>query len=353
MRTTRQAPDTRPLADTRTTPGQLPSRMRAVTRTRYGSADVLGVNDVAVPSAGPGEVLLEVHAAGVDRGVLHLMTGTPYPLRLAGFGLVRPKQPVLGMDVAGRVVAVGPDVTRFRVGDEVFGIGIGTYAEYARARADKLVHKPAGLSFTEAAAVAISGLTADQALHEVGRLRAGQRVLVLGASGGVGSYTVQLARAAGAEVTGVCRAAKADLVRSLGATRVIDYATTDPTAGKARYDLVIDIGGRTPLSRLRRALTRTGTLVIAGGENGGRWTGGTGRQLRALALSPLLRQRLTSFVSKERGDGIERLRAAIEAGDLVVALDRTYRLDEVPDALRDLDSGRIRGKAVVQVRPAG
>jgi len=255
-------------------------------------------------------------------------------------------------DVAGRVIAVGAEVTRFRVGDEVFGIGTGTYAEYARARADMLVHKPAGLSFVEAAAVAISGLTADQALHEVGELQSGQRVLILGASGGVGSFAVQIAVAAGAEVTGVCSASKMDLVRALGAARVLDYATTDPTAGPVRYDLIIDIGGRRSLFKLRRALTATGALVIVGGENGGRWTGGTGRLLRALALSPLVRQRLTTFVSSESGEGIERLRAAIERGDLRVAVDRTYRLDEVPRALRDLESGRIRGKAVIQVRPA-
>ncbi len=341
----------RELPDPQAAIARTPTTMRAVVRERYGSAAALNVRDVAVPTAGPGEVLLEVHAAGLDRGVWHLMAGLPYPIRLAGYGITRPKQPVLGMDVAGRVVAVGPDVTRFRVGEEVFGIGIGTFAEYARAREDKLVRKPAGLSFAEAAVVAISGLTADQALHEVGRIEAGQRVLILGASGGVGTFAVQLARAAGAEVTGVCSGAKADLVRSLGAHHVIDYATTDPTAGSERYDLILDIGGGTALRRLRRVLTPTGTLVIVGGENGGRWTGGTGRQLRALALSPLVRQRLTTFISTEHGQGIERLRDAIEAGDLVPAIGRSYRLDEAPDALRDLESGRIRGKAVVEVRP--
>ncbi len=332
------------------TPSLLPTRMRAVAQQRYGSADALELRDVEVPSPGRGEVLLEVHAAGLDRGVWHLMTGTPYLIRLMGFGLTRPKQPVPGMDVAGRVVAVGPQVSRFRVGEEVFGIGVGTFAEYARAREDKLVHKPADLSFTQAAAVAISGLTAQQALNEVGRLQAGQQVLILGASGGVGSYAVQLARAAGAEVTGVASAAKADLVRSLGARHVIDYATTDATAGPTRYDLILDIGGRTRLAKLRRALTPTGTLVIVGGEGGDRWTGGIGRQLRALALSPLVRQRLTTFISTESGQGIERLRAAIEAGDLVPALGRSYRLDEAPEAIRDIESGRTRGKAVIQVR---
>lgn len=330
----------------------VPARMRAVVQERYGSPDRATLRQIDVPSPRPGEVLIEVYAAGVDRGVWHVMTGMPYPMRLAGFGLTRPKQPVPGMDVAGRVVAVGPNVSRFRIGDEVFGIGIGTFAEYARAREDKLAHKPAGLSSTQAAAVAISGLTAHQALHEVGRLQAGQRVLVLGASGGVGSYAVQLARAAGAEVTGVASAAKADLVRSLGARHVIDYARTDPTAGPERYDLILDIGGLTPVRRLRRVLTPTGTLVIVGGENGGRWTGGIGRQLRALALSPLVRQRLTTFISSESGGGIERLRAAIESGDLVPAVHHSYRLEQVPDAVGDLTAGRIRGKAVIQVRPS-
>ncbi len=330
----------------------LPRRMRAVTQRRYGDTDVLAVRDVPVPAPGPGEVLVEVHAAGVDRGVWHLVTGRPYVMRLAGFGLTGPRQPVPGLDVAGRIVAVGDGVTRFTVGDEVFGIGTGTYAEYARAREDRLVQKPAGLGYVEAAAVAVSGLTAWQAVHDVGRVRDGDRVLVLGASGGVGSLAVQLAVAAGAEVTGVSSAAKADLVRSLGAARVLDYATTDPTAGDVRYDVVLDVGGRRRLSRLRRALTITGTLVIVGGEGGGRWTGGAGRQLRALALSRLVPQRLTTFVSRERGDGIERLRAAIESGDLVVPVGRTYPLDEVPRVLRDLTAGRVRGKAVVEVRRA-
>jgi len=321
----------------------LPPTMRAALRQRYGPADVVEVREVAVPSPGPGEVLVEVHAAGLDRGVWHLMTGTPYLLRLAGFGLRRPRQPVLGMDVAGRVAAVGRDVTRFAVGDEVFGIGTGTFAEYALARQGKLGAKPAGLPFVRAAAVAISGLTAH--------VRVGQRVLVLGASGGVGSFAVQLARAAGARVTGVCSADKADLVRSLGAHQVIDYAGADATDGTVRYDLILDIGGRTRLAKLRRALTATGTLVIVGGENGGRWTGGIGRQLRALALSPLLKQRLTTLISAETAEGIQRLCTAIEDGHLTPAVEKTYPLDDVPTALCDLEAGRTRGKSVIQVRP--
>ncbi|WP_298460730.1 NAD(P)-dependent alcohol dehydrogenase [uncultured Cellulomonas sp.] len=331
----------------------MPTRMRAVTQDRYGDADALSISDEPTPTAGPGEVLLEVNTAGVDRGVWHLMTGLPYLTRLLGYGLRRPAQRVPGMDVAGRVVAIGQGVTDLAVGDEVFGIGIGTFAEYARARVDKLVRKPAGLSFDQAAVVAISGLTAHQGLHKAGQVRAGQSVLVLGASGGVGSHVVQLARAAGAEVTGVASGAKGDLVRALGAHRVLDYTTTDPTDGSARYDLIIDTGGRTPVRRLRRALTSTGTLVIVGGEGGGRFTGGFGRQLRALALSPFVSQRLTSVMSKEHRDGLEPLVAAIEAGELTPAVGRCYALDQVPQAIRDLADGRARGKSVIRVRAAG
>lgn len=330
-----------------------PSRMRAVVQERYGDASMLQVRDEPTPSPGSGEVLLEVHAAGVDRGVWHLMTGLPYLTRLMGYGLRRPKQRVPGLDVAGRVVAVGEGVTDFAAGDDAFGIGIGTFAEYARARADKLVRKPAALPFDQAAVVAISGLTAHQALHKVGRVRAGQKVLVLGASGGVGSYVVQLARAAGAEVTGVASQPKAEFVRALGAHRVLDYAATDPTDGSTRYDLIVDTGGRTPVRRLRRALAPTGTLVIVGGEGGGKFTGGFGRQLRALALSPVVRQRLTSVISTEHRDGLVPLLAAMEAGELTPAVGRTYGLEQTPEAIRDLAASRARGKSVIRIRPAG
>ncbi|MCP5024980.1 MAG: NAD(P)-dependent alcohol dehydrogenase [Actinomycetia bacterium] len=325
--------------------------MQAMTQERYGSAARLGLTTLEIPTPSARQVLIEVAAAGVDRGVWHLMTGQPYLIRLGGFGLTKPKQPVPGLDVAGRVVAVGSDVTRFAVGDDVFGIGSGTFAEYAVAGEDKLVARPASLSFAQAAALAISGGTADQALHKVGKVEADQKVLVLGASGGVGSYAVQIARAAGAEVTAVASGPKADFVRSLGANHVVDYTTTDVTAEASTYDLIIDIGGRNKLSRLRRVLAPTGTLVIVGGEDGGRWTGGVGRQLRALALSPFVRQRLTTFIASEGSESIERLVAAVEAGEVVPAVDRSYRLDEVPAAVGDLESGRIRGKAVVEIRP--
>ena len=299
------------------------------------------------------EVLIEVHAAGVDRGVWHLMTGTPYLIRVAGFGLTKPKQPILGLDVAGRVAAVGSDVTRFSPGDEVFGIASGSFADYTTAKADKLVHKPSTVSFEQAAASAISGITALQALTDVGHLRAGQRVLVLGASGGVGTFAVQLAKALGADVTGVASTAKLDLVRSLGADHVVDYTTDDPTDGSRQYDLIIDIGGRTPVRRLRRALTSSGTLVIVGGEDGGRWTGGVGRQVRAMLLSPFTKQRLTTFVSKEARSSIERLVEFIESGEVVPAVGERFDLEQTADAIRQMEAGATRGKSVIVVRDDG
>src|SRR6516162_1695132 len=276
-------------------PGQ--TTMRAIVQHRYGTGpkDVLKLERIAAPAAAADEVLVRVRAAGVDRGTWHLMAGQPYLMRLLGFGLRGPRNPVPGLDVAGTVIAAGADAGGFRAGDEVFGIARGSFAEYAAARADKLVHKPARLSFAQAAAVGVSGLAALQGLH-AGRLRAGQKVLVIGASGGVGSYAVQLAKAFGAEVTGVSSTGKTDLVRSIGADHVIDYTRDDFADGRQHYDLILDIGGNSRLARLRRALTPAGTLVIAGGE-GGKWTG-VGRQLRALALSLLVRQRLTMYISK-------------------------------------------------------
>jgi NADPH:quinone reductase-like Zn-dependent oxidoreductase len=323
--------------------------MKAITQDTYGSADVLELRDVERPEVGAGEVLVRVRAAGVDRGVWHLMTGLPYPVRLAGYGLRAPKNPVPGMDVAGVVEAVGDRVTRFRPGDEVFGIGKGTFAELALADESKLAPKPSNLTFEQAAAVAISGLTALQGLRDHARVRPGQLVLVIGASGGVGSYAVQLAKAFGAEVTGVASTAKADLVRSLGADHVLDYTREDFADGTRRYDVVLDIGGNSSLSRLRRALTPTGTLVIAGGEGGGRWLGGTDRQLRAMALSPFVGQRLTTFVSKEAGEDILVLAELVEAGKVTPAVDRTYPLGEAPEAVRYVEQGRARGKVVVTV----
>lgn len=327
----------------------LPAVMRAVAQDRYGEADVLHPAELPLPAPGEGEVLVEVHAAGVDRGVWHLMAGRPYVARLL-FGLTRPRNPVPGMDLAGVVAAVGAGVTRFAVGDRVFGIGRGAFAEYAIAPEAKLAHVPAATTAVQAAVTPISGLTALQALTDVASVQPGDHVLVIGASGGVGSFAVQIATALGAEVTGVASAAKADLVRSLGADHVLDHAGDDYLDGTVRYDVVVDTGGLNPVRRLRRALTSTGTLVIVGGEGGGAVAGGVGRSLRAAAWSPFVSQRLRGMLSSERREDLERLAALLASGDLVPAVGARYPLDRAPQAIADLTAGRARGKSVVVVR---
>jgi len=287
-----------------------------------------------------------VRAAGVDRGVWHLMTGLPYLGRLA-FGIRKPKDRVLGLDLAGIVEAVGPDVTRFGVGDAVYGSGRGSFAEYAVAPETKLAAKPLSLSFEQAAAVPVSAVTALQGLR-TGKIREGQKVLVTGASGGVGSYAVQLAKAYGAEVTGVCSTGKIGFVRSLGADHVIDY-TREDFADAGPYDLILDIAGNPPLSRLRRALTPTGTAVITGGEGGGKLTGGLHRQLGALALSPFISQRLTTFLGLVHADELQDLTPLIEAGKIAPALDRTFTLAEAQDAIRYLENGQVSGKIALTI----
>jgi NADPH:quinone reductase-like Zn-dependent oxidoreductase len=323
--------------------------MKAIVQDTYGSTDVLELRDIDRPEIADNEVLVRVRAAGVDRGVWHLMTGLAYPIRLAGYGLRAPKTPVPGMDLAGVVEAVGKDVTRFQPGDEVLGIGKGAYAEYARAPEDKLVPKPVNLTFEQAAAVAISGITALQALRDKGRVAADQKVLVIGASGGVGTYAVQIAKAFGAEVTGVSSTTKTDLVRSIGADHVIDYTRDDFADGRHHYDLIIDIGGNSSVSRLRRALSPAGTLVMVGGEGGGRWLGGLDRQLRAVLLSPFVGQKLTLQVPSENYEDMLALTELIDAGKVTPVIDRTFPLSEVPKAIRYVEEGHARGKAVITV----
>jgi NADPH:quinone reductase-like Zn-dependent oxidoreductase len=330
--------------------------MKAIVRDRYGSVDVVELREIDKPEIGDDEVLVRVHAAGVDRGVWHLMTGLPYPIRLAGYGLRAPKTPVLGADVAGVVEAVGNKVTRVQPGDEVFGIGKGSYAEYAVACEEKLAPRPANLTFEQAAVVAISGLPALQGLRDHGKVRPGQKVLIIGASGGVGTYAVQLAKAFGAEVSGVCSTTKVDMVRSIGADHVIDYTRDDFADGPDRYDVILDIGGNSSLSRLRRALTPQGTLVIVGGESDGRWLGGTDRQLRALLLSPFVGQKLGTFVSRENHEDMIVLKELIEAGKVTPVIDRTFPLSEVPEAISYLRDGRTRGKLAItdsHIKPLG
>lgn len=305
---------------------------------RYGSQEVLELRDIDRPVPRRDEVLLRVHAAGVDQGVWHMVTGLPLLGRLA-FGLRRPKAPVAGMAVAGVVEAVGERVTDFRPGDEVFGVGKGTFAEYATAKT--VVHKPANVTFEQAAAVPISACTALMALRGV---EAGQRVMVIGAGGGVGSYAVQLAKTFGAEVTGVCGPAKVELVRSLGAIEVIDYTSEDLTG---QYDRVLDIAGSRPLPVLRRLLTPRGTLVLVGAEEGGRWLGGLDRSFGALVRSPFTRQRLRAPISITRRDDLTRLSSLLAEGRITPALDRTFPLCDLPAAITYLREARVRGKIVV------
>ncbi len=323
--------------------------MKAIVHDRYGSTAVLELRDIDVPDITADEVLVRVRAAGVARGDWHVMTGLPYPIRLAGYGLRTPKNPVLGMELAGVVAAVGADVTRFAVGDEVYGIGKEAYAEYGRVLERKLAPKPTNLTFEQAAVTPVSGLTALQALRDKGRVQTGHEVLIIGASGGVGTFAVQIAKAFGATVTGVCSTTKIDLVRSLGADRVIDYTHEDFADSGQRYDVVLDIGGNSPLAGLRRVLARSGTLVIVGGETGGRWLGGFGRTLRALALSPFVGQQLTAVLNSENAEDLGVLCDLVEAGKVSPVVDRVYPLGETAKAVRYLEEGHARGKVAVTV----
>jgi len=324
--------------------------MRAIVQDKYGSADVLELREIDKPVVKGDEVLVRVHAAGVDPGVWHLMTGMPYLIRVMGYGLRAPKDRVRGRAVAGRVEAVGEKVTQFKPGDDVFGTCEGSFADYASAREDRLAPKPANLTFEQAATVPISAHTALQALRDAGQVRPGQRVLIIGAAGGVGSFAVQLAKAFGAHVTGVCSTTKADLVRSLGADEVIDYTREDFADGARRYDLIIDTAGNRSLSHLRRALAPQGTLVIVGGEGGGPWIGLLSRMIRTPMLAPFVRpQKLRVLSSTEGKEDLQVLSELIEAGKITPIIDRTYPLSEVPDAIRYLEQGHARGKVVITV----
>ena len=324
--------------------------MKAITQETYGSADVLELRDIDDPVVGDKDVLVRVHAAGAGPDVWHLMTGQPYMARPA-IGLRRPKVRVRGWDVAGTVQAVGAGVTEFRPGDEVMGVAEGgSFAEFATTQPDKLVRKPASLSFEQAAAVPISGVTALQALRDKAHVRPGQKVLIVGAAGGVGTFAVQIAKAFGAEVTGVCSRSKLDLVRSIGADDVIDYTREDFTDGSRSWDVIVDTAGRRPLSRLRRALTSKGTLVIVGGDGGGRWTGGFFRgMLRAPVLSLFVGQRLDWLNSKMNVEDLQAVTELIEAGKVTPVIGQSYSLSETPDAIRHLATGHAGGKLVIAV----
>jgi NADPH:quinone reductase-like Zn-dependent oxidoreductase len=324
--------------------------MKAIVQDQYGSADILELRDIDTPEIGDEEVLLRVHAAGVDRGVWHLMTGLPYFLRLIipDLGLRAPKNPVRGSDVAGVVEAVGKDVTRFEAGDEAFGIGKGSYAEYTTVLEDKLAPKPANLSFEQAAVVPISGLTALQAVRDGGKVEAGQKVLILGASGGVGTFAVQIAKSFEAEVTGVSSTTKMDLVRSLDADHVIDY-TREDFAERGPFDVIIDTGGHSSLSHTRRALSPKGALVIVGSETDGRLLGGFDRSIRAMLLSRFVSQKLVAFANSENAGDLIAIKELIEAGKVMPVMDRTFSLSEAPKAIHYLREGHARGKIAITV----
>jgi NADPH:quinone reductase-like Zn-dependent oxidoreductase len=323
--------------------------MKAIVQDRYGDVEVLDLRDIDQPVPTDDRVLVRVHAAGLHRGDWHVMTGLPYLIRIVvpTLGLRGPKSPVLGMDVAGHVEAVGASVTRFQPGDAVFGWCDGAFAEYACAPEDQLAAKPANLSFEQAAVVPISGFAALQGLRDEGQMQEGQTVLVIGAAGGVGSFAVQLAKAFGVKVTGVASTAQVELVGTIGADDVIDYTRQDVTDGTRQWDLIVDCAGRRTLSQLRRALTPTGTLVIVGGEGGGRWLGGFDRNLRALALSRFTSQRLRMLSSTPRQEDLEVLRELIEAGKVTPVIGRSYPLAEVPEAIRQMVEGRGGGGKVV------
>jgi NADPH:quinone reductase-like Zn-dependent oxidoreductase len=335
------------MAQTRA-PGK--TRMHAIVQDTYGSTEVLALRDIDKPVPKENQVLVRVEAAGLDQGVVHVMTGLPYLIRLLvpSLGLRKPKVPVLGMDLAGRVEAVGQQVTRFRLGDVVFGwTDTGAYAQYTAVPQDHLAPMPANLSLEQAAAVPISGFAALQAVRDEGAVQPGQTVLVIGAAGGVGSFAVQLAKAFGTEVTGVAGPAQLDLVRSIGADDVIDYTRQDVTDGARHWEVIVDTAGHRSLSRLRRALTRRGTLVIVGSEGRGRLLGGFDRQLRALVVSRFVSQRLRMLSSKPGQDDLQTLRELLEAGKLTPMIGRTYPLAEVPEAIRQMMHGHGGGGKVV------
>ncbi|MCQ6272617.1 NAD(P)-dependent alcohol dehydrogenase [Pseudarthrobacter sp. R1] len=323
--------------------------MKAIVQDVYGSPDVLELRDVAAPVPREGEVLIRVRAAGVDQGVWHLMTGLPYLVRLFGYGLKRPQVPVRGREVAGVVEAVGAGVTRFSAGDEIYGTCEGSFAEYVCAKEDKVARKPTNLSFEEAAVAPISAVTALQAVRDAGGVTVGQRVLIIGAGGGVGSFAVQLAKAFGAEVTGVCSTGKVELVRSLGADAVIDYTKSDIAGSGVLYDVILDTAGNRPLSVLRRVLAPKGTVVIVGGEGGGKLTGGFERSLVAPFAFLFSGQKFKGLVSKETYLDLEALTSLIEAGSVKPAVDKVFPLAEAPAAITYLHEGRARGKVAVTV----
>jgi NADPH:quinone reductase-like Zn-dependent oxidoreductase len=319
--------------------------MKAIIQDRYGSADVLQARDIAEPEIGHDDVLVRIHAASIHLGDWIVMTGFPYVMRFAT-GLRAPRNQVPGTDVAGTVEAVGSNVRELRPGDEVFGWCAGAFAEYASAPAPQFITKPANLTFVQAAAVGVSASTALQLLRDTGNVKPGQKVLINGASGGVGTFAVQIAKAFGAEVTGVTSTRNVDLVRSIGADHVIDYTNENFTEDGPRYDLILDNVGNHTMAQTRRALMPTGMLISNGG---GHADGKLGRTIRALVASMVVRQQASPTVKTQNHDDLVALRDLVEAGKITPVIDRTFPLSEVPDAIRYLETGQARGKLVVTV----
>ena len=321
--------------------------MKAIVQMRYGSPDVLQLKDIDKPAADDDEVLIRVHAAAVNIGDWHLLTGVPYVMRLVS-GLRKPRRDIPGLDIAGEVEVIGKNVKRFRPGDQVFGWCKGAFAEYALAAESNLLPKPANLTFEQSAAVGDSAFTALAAVRDQGKVQPGHRVLINGASGGVGTFAVQIAKAFGAHVTGVCSTRNVDMVRSIGADEVIDYTKADFTQTGQHYDVMLDLVGNRPLSDCRRALTPRGTYVVVGVKDMGRWFG-LGRQTRALVLSPFVHQRVRVFIVRHNREDLAVLKELVETGQVTPVIDRRYTLSEVPEALRFQGEGHSRGKIVIAV----
>jgi NADPH:quinone reductase-like Zn-dependent oxidoreductase len=319
--------------------------MKAVVQVNYGSSDVLELRDIDKPVVKDDEVLVRVRAAAVNIGDWHLLQGVPYVMRL-GIGLRKPRREIPGLDIAGQVEAIGRNLKQFQPGDEVFGWCKGAFAEYARTAETNLLPKPANLTFEQAAAVGDSAFTALNAVRDQGKVQPGQRVLINGASGGVGTFAVQIAKSFGANVTGVCSTRNVDLVRSIGADQVIDYTKEDFTQTEQRYDVMLDMVGSRSLSDCRRALTHRGIYVLVGVSKLGRWFG-LSRQAKALLLSPFVRQRMRVFVVRHNTEDLAVLKDLVEAGKVAPVIDRLYTLSEVPDALRHQGEGHAQGKIVI------
>lgn len=328
--------------------------MKAIVNRQYGSPDVLELEDIDKPVVEDDKVLVRVHAASVNPADWHFLRGDPYIARLQ-LGLRKPKISVLGCDLAGQVEAVGKAITTFQPGDAVFGCtfglghGFGAFAEYVSVAADRLELKPANLSFDHAAAIPLAALTALQGLRDRGRIEPGHEVLVVGASGGVGTFAVQIAKSFGAEVTGVCSTRNVDLVRSIGADHVIDYTREDFTEGGRSYDLVLQVAGTVSPSDCRRALTSKGTLVSISGDSDGHWIGALGRLAKVLLLSPFVSQKMVNFTVKPNKEDLRTLKELVEAAEVTPVIDRTYSLSEVPEAIRYVEEGHTQGKTVITV----